>query len=119
MVDCNYAPYYLRAIKKHPVGLKLASGPTGIGKTFAISEVIHSPICQERKSIYLANRKQLVEDMGKFPGSVILHRDLEVVLLTLKEFRQGFYRLLNDDRLFLRPISRWNERNPNKAVDLG
>src|SRR5579884_523791 len=54
----TYAPYYLRAIERYLVGLKQASGPTGIGKTSVIGEVIHSPICGERKSIYLANRKQ-------------------------------------------------------------
>lgn len=119
MVELNYAPYYLRAIEEHAIGLKQASGPTGIGKTTVLEHVVHSPTCQQRKSIYIANRLQLVEDMGKIPHSVILHRDLEVVLITLRDFRPAFYKLLEDDELFLNPIQRWNERNPNRRIDFG
>ena len=119
MVELNYAPYYLRAIEKLTVGLKQASGPTGIGKTSVIKEVVHSPVCQQRKCIYMANRTQLVEDIGKIPHSVVLHRDLEVVLLTLRDFRQPFYTLFDNDELFQNPIKRWNDRNPNKRVDIG
>ena len=115
----TYAPYYLRALLKHPVGLKETVGPTGIGKTTVLEEVLHAPECQERKCIYIANRKQLVEDAGKGPHSLILRRDLEVVLQTLKEYHQALYQLMENDELFLQPIRRWNERHPNQRVDLG
>ena len=117
--ELNYAPYYLRAIAQYPTGLKETLGPTGIGKTMVIRDVIHAPDIASRKSIYMANRKQLVEDIGKIPHTLMLPRDLDVVLNTLKELNREFYILMEDKELFLEPVRRWNERNPNRYVDLG
>ena len=117
--EVHYASYYLRTIEEHSTGLKEALGPTGIGKTTAIKKVILSPTFGQRKSIYMANRKQLVEDIGKFPHTLILPRDLDVVIQTLKNLHREFYILLESDELFLGPVHRWNERNPNRRIDVG
>src|SRR5260370_36409411 len=120
----NYADYYRRTIEQHHVGLKLALGGTGLGKTSSIKDVILDPTYQHLKFIYCANRKQLIEEMGQWlstPDSpvchVVLPRDLEAVLNTLRGHRQAFYELL-ENPLFGASVRRWNERTPLKRVDL-
>ena len=120
----NYADYYRRTIAQHRVGLKLALGGTGLGKTSSIREVVLDPAYQHLKFIYCANRKQLIEEMGQLLSTpdtparhVVLPRDLEAVLNTLRGHRQAFYELL-DNPLFGDSVRRWNERTPLKRVDL-
>jgi hypothetical protein len=120
----SYATYYHRTIQHHQTGLKLVLGGTGLGKTSGIRKVIQEPEYQQRKFIYLANRKQLVEEMGQelehlglSSSFVILHRDLEVVLNTLKWQRPAFYELL-ESTLFIENVKRWNDNNFRYRIDL-
>src|SRR6266566_9068865 len=120
----GYFEYYHRTIQQHDPGLKLVLGGTGLGKTSAIKDVIGAPEYQQRKFIYCANRKQLIEEMAQWlrhPGSppcyVVLPRDLEAVLGTLKDLRQPFYELF-ENPLFTDNVRRWNERTPLKRIDL-
>src|SRR5258708_25707680 len=124
MTLSSYFEYYHRAIQQHNNGLKLVLGGTGLGKTSATIEVIRSPEYQQRKFIYCANRKQLIEEMAQslhHPGSppcyVVLPRDLEAVLETLRELRQPFYELF-ENPLFTDNVRRWNDRTPLKRIDL-
>src|SRR5258707_14690742 len=114
----NYADYYHRTIEQHRVGLKLALGGTGLGKTSSIKDVVLDPAYQPLKFIYCANRKQLIEEMGQwlstpdsFPRHVLLPKDLEAVLNTLRGHRQAFYELI-ENPLFSDSVRRWNERTP-------
>jgi hypothetical protein len=123
----DYVDYYDRTIQNHGVGFKLVGGGTGLGKTSAIRKLITLPAYQGRKFIYCTNRKQLLEEMAQElksaqpPGSpacyVMLRRDLEVVLDTLKNFQNAFYDLLGQ-RIFLDNLGRWNDKYRLKRVDL-
>src|SRR5579884_2438117 len=95
----GYPGYYQRAIDAYEHGLKLVLGPTGLGKSSSIPDVVHAN--PDRKFIYMANRKQLLEEMAaRFkPGEyVILRRDLEVVREVLLTQRAAFEALLADPR---------------------
>lgn len=88
----GYPDYYHRTIEKHYTGLKLVPSGTGLGKTIGIRDMVQAPGYQQRKFIYRANRKQLIEEMsqlldrsGSPPCYIFLPRDLEAVLGTLKE----------------------------------
>ncbi len=123
----DYVDYYDRTIQNHGVGFKLVGGGTGLGKTSAIRKLITLPAYQGRKFIYCANRKQLLEEMAQELKSaqpsgspacyVMLRRDLEVVLDTLKNHQNAFYDLLGQ-RIFLDNLSRWNDKYRLKRVDL-
>lgn len=116
----SYFEYYHRAIQQHPTGLKLVLGGTGLGKTSGIEAVVQAPEYQQHKFIYIANRKQLVEGIAqslKPPCYIVLHRDLEVVCITLRDFHHIFYELF-EDSLFTDNVQRWNDKNPIKRVDL-
>jgi hypothetical protein len=124
MISPGYSDYYHRTIEQHRTGLKLVPGGTGLGKTSGIPDLIQSSAYQQHKFIYCANRKQLIEEMAQLldrPGSppcyVILPRDLEAVLSTLKEHRQAFYELF-EDSLFTDNVRHWNEKTPLKRIDL-
>lgn len=91
----TYADYYQRAIAAGTPGVKLVLGPTGLGKTSGIPPVVRAN--PDRKFIYLANRKQLLEQLAQefAPGEcVILRRDLEIVQQALTTHRQEFDALL-------------------------
>ncbi len=120
----SYFEYYHHTIQQHNNGLKLVLGGTGLGKTSAIIEVIRAPEYQQRKFIYCANRKQLIEEMAQSlhhpssaPCYVVLPRDLEAVLGTLRELRQPFYELF-ENPLFTDNVRCWNDRTPLKRIDL-
>src|SRR5436305_14795111 len=123
----DYIDYYDRTIQNHSTGFKLVSGGTGLGKTSAIRKLITLPAYQGRKFIYCANRKQLLEEMaqelksaqppGSPTGYVMLRRDLEVVLDTLKNHQNAFYDLLGQ-RIFLHNLGRWNDKYRLKRADL-
>jgi len=116
----SYSDYYIRTIQTHSTGVKPVLGGTGLGKTSGIREVIQDLRYADRKSIYIANRKQLIDEMAAKldPGTfVIVHRDLESVQLTLQDRRPDFYRLLND-RAFKMYVESYNASVPWK-VDLG
>lgn len=61
----DYVDYYDRTIQNHSAGFKLVGGGTGLGKTSAIRKLITLPAYQDRKFIYCANRKQLLEEMAQ------------------------------------------------------
>ena len=124
MTLSSYFEYYHHTIQQHNNGLKLVLGGTGLGKTSATIDVVRAPEYQQRKFIYCANRKQLIEEMAQSlhcPGSppcyVVLPRDLEAVLGTLRELRQPFYELF-EDPLFTDNVRRWSDRTPLKRIDL-
>ncbi|GHO65582.1 hypothetical protein KSC_044740 [Ktedonobacter sp. SOSP1-52] len=114
----GYEQFYIPAIRKHATGLKLAPGGTGLGKTSVIDKVIHVPDFSQRKFIYFANLKQLVEDVGHFEHSIILHSDRDTVFFTLRDKKQAFYELFHDEAHFRVPILQWNQRHRNMKVDL-
>ncbi len=100
----EYYHYYHRTIQSHTTGLKLVLVGTGLGKTSGIRDVVQNPAYQQRKFIYCANRKQLIEEMaqlldrsGSPPCYVVLPRELDAVLGTLKEHRS----IRNDEELVI------------------
>lgn len=104
--------------------MKLVLGGTGLGKTSGIRDVITATNYQDRKFIYCANRKQLLEEMAHSLDEdqhlgiyVVLRRDLEVVLDTLDRLHDTFYELLSHST-FLDMLHRWNERNRLHPIDL-
>jgi hypothetical protein len=114
----GYEQLYLPAIRHHATGLKLAPGGTGLGKTSAIDKVIHHPDFSQRKFIYFANLKQLVEDVGHYQHALILHNDRDTVFMTLRDHKQAFYELFQDEAHFRTPLLQWNQRHRNMKVDL-
>ena len=52
----GYLDYYQRTIDAYTHGVKLVLGPTGLGKSSSIPEVIHNN--PDGKFIYMANRKE-------------------------------------------------------------
>src|SRR6266566_2445351 len=95
----GYLDYYQRTIAAYTHGVKLVLGPTGLGKSSSIPEVVRKN--PDRKFMYMANRKELLEEMAaRFnPGEyVILRRDLEVVQQVLLTQRGAFEALLADHR---------------------
>lgn len=114
----GYEQFYISAIRQHSVGLKLAPGSTGSGKTSAIDKVIHYPGFSQRKFIYFANLKQLVEDVGHYEHSLILHSDRDTIFFTLRDHKRAFYELSQDEARFRTPILQWNQRHRNMKVDL-
>ena len=95
----GYSEYYQRAIDGNDVGIKLVLGPTGLGKSSSIPEVVrNNPDC---KFIYQANRKELLQEMAArlSPGEfVIFRRDLEVVQEMLATRQNDFDLLIADPR---------------------
>jgi hypothetical protein len=114
----GYEQFYIPAIHEHPAGLKLAPGGTGLGKTSALDKVIHHPDFSQRKFIYFANLKQLVEDVGHYEHSLILHSDRDTVFFTLRDHKRAFYELFQDEARFRTPLSQWNQRHRNMKIDL-
>lgn len=95
----NYSDYYQRPIDSGDKGIKLVLGPTGLGKSSSIPDVVKNN--PDRKFIYQANRKELLQEMAaRFsPGEfVILRRDLEVVQKMLAEQQLEFDQLLAEPR---------------------
>jgi len=99
----SYFDYYRRCIQSHQIGLKQVLGGTGLGKTSSIQDVIIAPEYRNRKFLYCANRKQLLDGMAQSLDKdhhsdlyVVLRRDLEVVLETLDKHRDVFYDLLSN-----------------------
>jgi hypothetical protein len=114
----GYKHFSIPAIQRHRAGLKLAPGGTGLGKTSGICETILYPDFSQQKSIYLANLKQLVEEVGHYPYSLILRSDRDTVFETLHERKQEVYELFQDEEHFRAPLLQWNSRHKNLKVDL-
>lgn len=96
----TYHDYYQRAIDAGLPGVKLVLGPTGLGKTSGITSVVRGN--PDRKFIYLANRKQLLEQLAQSFTSdecVVLKRDLEIVQQILTARRADVDALLADPRM--------------------
>jgi len=95
----DYLDYYQRAIASNSTGIKLVLGPTGIGKSSSIPNVVRNN--PDRKFIYQANRKELLQEMAaRFSPDefVLLQRDLEVVQNMLATQHTEFDTLLADPR---------------------
>lgn len=114
----TYGDYYQRAIDANAPGIKLVLGPTGLGKSDGIKDVVRAN--PDRKFVYMANRKQLLDEMALrlVPGEfVVLRRDLEVVLEILRSQRPALDDLLADRR-FRESLSAASQRSHLKNVDL-
>ena len=123
-METSYFDYYHHCMQHHRIGLKLVLGGTGLGKTSSIEDVITAPEYHNRKFIYCANRKELLDGMARSLDKkhhsdlyVVLRRDLEVVLDTLDKHRSAFYDLLSHTT-FLDMVSRWNDRHRLHPVDV-
>ncbi len=95
----GYSNYYQRGIDENDRGIKLVLGPTGLGKSSSIPDVVRNN--PDHKFIYQANRKELLQEMAaRFsPGEfVLLQRDLEVVQKMLTTQQHEFDKLLADPR---------------------
>lgn len=117
-VMVGYPSYYQRAIDTYEHGIKLVLGPTGLGKSSSIPDVVHAN--PDRKFVYMANRKQLLEEMAaRFkPGEyVILRRDLEVVRDMLLTQRAAFEALLVDPR-FKSYLEQAHQRSRLKSLEI-
>src|SRR6266568_3293019 len=117
-VMTGYPGYYQRAIDAYEHGLKLVLGPTGLGKSSSIPDVVHAN--PDRKFIYTANRKQLLEEMAaRFkPGEyVILRRDLEIVKEVLLTKRAAFEALLTDPR-FKSYLAQARQKSRLKSLEI-
>ena len=114
----GYEQFYISVIQRHALGLKFAPGGTGLGKTGAIVKVIHYPEFSQRKFIYFANIKQLVEDVARYEYALILHSDRDTVFFTLRDHKQAFYKLFQDEAHFRTPVLQWNQHHRNMKVDL-
>lgn len=115
----GYAHYYQRAIDTYPCGVKRVLGPTGLGKSSRIPDVVRAN--PGRKFVYMANRKQLLEEMAaedRFkPGEyVILRRDLEVVQQVLLTQSTEFEALLTDQR-FKTYLKRARQKSGLKSLE--
>jgi len=114
----GYSNYYQRVINTSQRGIKLVLGPTGLGKSSSIPEVVYNN--PGRKSIYMAHRKELLEEMAaRFqPGEcVILRRDLEVVQQVLQTRSEEFERILADQR-FLTGLKQAQHITHIKTLDI-
>ncbi len=114
----EYLNYYLRAIRDHTHGIKLISGPTGLGKSSIIPKVVRSTT--EHKCIYIADRKQLLDEMAaRFNASecVVLRRDLEVVQHVLTTQRVAFENLLSDSR-FVTALKQARQKHHLKNLEV-
>ncbi|HWS84152.1 MAG TPA: WYL domain-containing protein, partial [Ktedonobacteraceae bacterium] len=117
-VMAGYPEYYQRTIDAYEHGIKLVLGPTGLGKSSSIPDVVHTN--PDRKFIYIANRKQLLEEMAaRFkPGEyVILRRDLEVVQEVLLTQRAAFEALLIDPR-FKPYLEQARQKSRQKSLEI-
>jgi len=116
----SYAEYYQRAMRAHATGFKLVVGGTGLGKTRGFADIVCAQENRDRKFMYLANRKQLLEQMATaVPAGacVIVRRDLEVVAHTLRDHGEALFALL-DSKPFGDAVRRANDTNPFARVDL-
>src|SRR5437763_4251594 len=114
----GYPDYYQRTIDAHAHGVKLVLGPTGLGKSSSIPEVVRSN--PDRKFIYMANRKELLEEMAARFNSgeyVILRRDLEVVQQVLLTQHTAFEALLADHR-FVTALKRAQQISHLRSLDV-
>jgi hypothetical protein len=95
----DYSKYYDQIMQCHTVGFKLALGGTGLGKTNGVAEVCLAPQHEQRKSMYWANRIQLLEEMAqKLPKGtyVVVRRDFDMVRFTLANHREAFYQFVKE-----------------------
>ncbi|HEU5423465.1 MAG TPA: hypothetical protein VFU72_08005, partial [Nitrolancea sp.] len=91
----TYGDYYQRAIDTGAPGVKLVLGPTGLGKTSGITPTVDAN--PDRKFLYLANRKQLLDQLAQSfaPAACrVLRRDLETVQHVLSTQRPAYDELL-------------------------
>jgi hypothetical protein len=84
----TYFDYYDQTIEQNRTGLKLVLGGTGLGKTSSIVEIAKHAGTGDCKLIYMANRLQLLNEMGESLRKVgvqyaHLQSDTDVVLQLL------------------------------------
>ena len=114
----GYPAYYQRTIDEYSRGIKLVLGPTGQGKSSNVPIVVYNN--PHHKFIYMANRKELLEEMAaRFkPGEyVIVRRDLEVVQQVLLTQREAFENLLADSR-FLKYLKHARRVSKLKSLEI-
>jgi hypothetical protein len=114
----GYLNYYQRTIDNYDHGIKRVLGPTGLGKSSSIPEVVYNN--PDRKFIYMANRKELLEEMAaRFrPGEyVILRRDLEVVQQVLLTQQKDFEDLLTNPH-FVTYLKQARQKTRLKSLDI-
>ena len=114
----GYPDYYQRTIDVHGHGVKLVLGPTGLGKSSSIPEFVHNN--PDRKFIYMANRKELLEEMAARLNPeeyIILRRDLEVVQHVLLAQGAAFEALLADPR-FVTSLKRAQQISHLRSLDV-
>src|SRR5690348_4183009 len=95
----DYSKYYDQIMQCHTVGFKLALGGTELGKTNGVAKVCLVPQYGQRKSMYWANRIQLLEEMAqKLPKGtyVLVRRDFDMVRFTLANHREEFYQFVRE-----------------------
>lgn len=114
----TYEDYYQRAIDAGSPGIKLVLGGTGNGKTSIIRRVVENN--PDRKFVYLANRKQLLEQLAHdFSPDicVVLRRDLEAVQRVLATNRPELEAVLADKR-FRDGLTEARQRIKLKQLDV-
>lgn len=114
----GYPDYYQRAIDAYDHGIKLVLGPTGLGKSSNIPEVVHNN--PDYKFIHMANRKELLEEMAArfLPGEyVMLRRDLEIVQQVLLTQQKAFEGLLADPR-FVTYLRQAHQKTRLKSLEV-
>src|SRR5579875_2902079 len=99
MQELDYSRFYDQVMQCHTVGFKLAPGGTGLGKTNGVAQISLAPQYEQRKSMYLVNRIQLLEEMVQKmpPGTcVMIRRDFDMVRATLANHREAFYQFVRN-----------------------
>ncbi|MCP4347836.1 MAG: AAA family ATPase [Desulfobacterales bacterium] len=114
-IEASYQNYYMRVIEKHAetdnfVGLKLVVGPTGMGKTSAIPNVIKKmrDLKIDKPCIYTSHRHLLIEEMAKELSDkeipyVYLKRDEELIRAFVKKKGKGEFLIRLDELQFFKP----------------
>ncbi len=114
----DYSDYYQRTIDAGALGIKLVLGPTGLGKSSRIPLVVHRN--PDRKFIYIADRKQLLDEMAaRFSSDecVVLRRDLETVQQVLTTQWAAFEALLADPR-FGNALKQARQKSHLKSLEM-
>lgn len=82
-MDFNYSDYYLLESFKKKAGFKPVYGPTGLGKTYGIKELIKRVLAEspDQKFIYITNRHALIQELNKDLLEIGIAHDFETCYL--------------------------------------
>ncbi len=95
-----FKKYYQRIINKNEKGFKLVLGGTGLGKTSGIIDVILASENKGKKFIYIANRLQLLFELGENIKNENLYSLQKSDLDLLRTLPDGLFFKLFEDRTF-------------------